>query len=109
MSKEWEARLPEISASLEAHETDHHRHDKSVGDEYEGPLPGIEDWFATMTLEDGQKPQESECGHVEKGPAMSFIDEDVVALYRCSYCRNPSASLKKCSGCGKVRYCNVNW
>ncbi|KAI5823770.1 hypothetical protein K523DRAFT_366540 [Schizophyllum commune Tattone D] len=28
-------------------------------------------------------------------------------LYRCSYCGNPSAVLRKCSGCGKTRYCDA--
>ncbi|KAI9068810.1 hypothetical protein FKP32DRAFT_1754236 [Trametes sanguinea] len=27
-------------------------------------------------------------------------------LYRCSWCRNPSAVLRKCSGCGNARYCD---
>ncbi|EIM80312.1 uncharacterized protein STEHIDRAFT_125885 [Stereum hirsutum FP-91666 SS1] len=27
-------------------------------------------------------------------------------LYRCSWCRNPSAVLHKCRNCGKVRYCD---
>lgn len=26
-----------------------------------------------------------------------------VELYMCSYCRNPSAVLRKCGGCGKAR------
>ncbi|EIW77014.1 hypothetical protein CONPUDRAFT_129170 [Coniophora puteana RWD-64-598 SS2] len=29
-----------------------------------------------------------------------------VALYRCSWCGNPSAVLRKCSGCEKARYCD---
>ncbi|OSD08264.1 hypothetical protein PYCCODRAFT_1379740 [Trametes coccinea BRFM310] len=27
-------------------------------------------------------------------------------LYRCSWCRNPSAVLRKCGGCGNTRYCD---
>ena len=32
------------------------------------------------------------------------IVPNTVELYLCSFCYNPSAVLKKCSGCGKVRY-----
>ncbi|KAI0672651.1 hypothetical protein C8Q78DRAFT_1020664 [Trametes maxima] len=28
-------------------------------------------------------------------------------LYRCTWCGNPSAALRKCSGCGKTKYCDV--
>jgi len=31
---------------------------------------------------------------------------DDVTLYRCSWCGNPSAILRKCKGCGKTRYCD---
>ncbi|EIW60332.1 uncharacterized protein TRAVEDRAFT_45581 [Trametes versicolor FP-101664 SS1] len=27
-------------------------------------------------------------------------------LYRCSWCGNPSAVLRKCAGCGKTKYCD---
>ncbi|KAI0748734.1 hypothetical protein C8Q80DRAFT_1173343 [Daedaleopsis nitida] len=27
-------------------------------------------------------------------------------LYRCSWCGNPSAILRRCGGCGKTRYCD---
>ncbi|KAJ6532723.1 hypothetical protein DFH09DRAFT_993655 [Mycena vulgaris] len=29
-----------------------------------------------------------------------------VELYRCSWCGNPSAILRKCAGCSKTRYCD---
>jgi hypothetical protein len=31
------------------------------------------------------------------------VSANTVALYRCSNCGNPSASLRKCGGCGKTR------
>ncbi|KAF5340216.1 hypothetical protein D9611_007973 [Ephemerocybe angulata] len=34
------------------------------------------------------------------------LNANTVSLYRCSHCGNPSASLKKCSGCEKARYCD---
>ncbi|KAH9943556.1 hypothetical protein B0H21DRAFT_491468 [Amylocystis lapponica] len=36
----------------------------------------------------------------------SRISTNSVALYHCSWCGNPSAVLRKCSGCGKTRYCD---
>ncbi len=32
----------------------------------------------------------------------SILNENT-QLYRCSWCTNPSAILRKCSGCGKAR------
>ncbi|KAJ3571255.1 hypothetical protein NP233_g3869 [Leucocoprinus birnbaumii] len=34
------------------------------------------------------------------------LDEERLTLTRCGWCSNPSASLKKCRGCTKVRYCD---
>ncbi|GLB39184.1 putative MYND finger [Lyophyllum shimeji] len=34
------------------------------------------------------------------------VNTNAVALYRCSFCGNPSAVLRKCSGCAKARYCD---
>ncbi|EIN09017.1 hypothetical protein PUNSTDRAFT_102560 [Punctularia strigosozonata HHB-11173 SS5] len=31
-----------------------------------------------------------------------------VSLYRCSFCGNPSAALKKCGRCEKTRYCDAS-
>jgi hypothetical protein len=36
------------------------------------------------------------------------ISGNLVALYTCSHCRNPSASLRKCGGCSKARYAALN-
>ncbi|KZV63430.1 hypothetical protein PENSPDRAFT_640910 [Peniophora sp. CONT] len=36
----------------------------------------------------------------------STINMSEVDLYRCSWCGNPSAILRKCRGCGKTRYCD---
>ena len=32
------------------------------------------------------------------------ISTNNVALYRCSWCGNPSAVLRKCGGCGRTRF-----
>ncbi|KAF8067865.1 hypothetical protein FPV67DRAFT_1562105 [Lyophyllum atratum] len=34
------------------------------------------------------------------------VNTNAVQLYRCSFCGNPSAVLRKCSGCAKTRYCD---
>ena len=31
------------------------------------------------------------------------VNPNTVELYRCTWCKNPSAALRKCSGCGKTR------
>ncbi|KZV89340.1 hypothetical protein EXIGLDRAFT_751221 [Exidia glandulosa HHB12029] len=49
------------------------------------------------------------CGHHNKKRDETFISRwsvDVVELYRCSSCGNPSAVLRKCSRCGMARYCD---
>ncbi|CAA7261160.1 unnamed protein product [Cyclocybe aegerita] len=35
------------------------------------------------------------------------LDRVAVTMYRCSWCGNPSALLRKCRGCSKARYCDV--
>ncbi|KAG1841897.1 hypothetical protein C8R48DRAFT_751149 [Suillus tomentosus] len=32
-----------------------------------------------------------------------------LVLYRCSWCSNPSAALRMCSGCEKARYCDAGY
>ncbi|KIK70282.1 hypothetical protein GYMLUDRAFT_34777 [Collybiopsis luxurians FD-317 M1] len=36
------------------------------------------------------------------------VNTNNVVLYQCSYCSNPSAVLRKCSGCAKARYCDAS-
>ncbi|KLO10590.1 hypothetical protein SCHPADRAFT_832329 [Schizopora paradoxa] len=36
------------------------------------------------------------------------FDPSGIKLYRCSWCSNASAGLKKCRGCEAARYCDVN-
>lgn len=52
-------------------------------------------WLEDMHMEDGQLEPEH-CLHPK-------INSNQVALYRCSWCGNPSAVLRKCSGCTKTR------
>ncbi|KAI0056850.1 hypothetical protein BV25DRAFT_1831839 [Artomyces pyxidatus] len=59
-------------------------------------------WLAKLEIGD-----ENMMGHHDDGhrthPAINLND---VALYRCSWCGNPSAILRKCRGCQKARYCD---
>ena len=56
-------------------------------------------WLDTMHLENGDAIRVTH----DHGTLHRAVDYSRVALYRCSWCRNPSAALKKCSGCEKAR------
>ncbi|OSD02695.1 hypothetical protein PYCCODRAFT_1389936 [Trametes coccinea BRFM310] len=58
-------------------------------------------WLDNMKLEDGS--EEHLHPHACSHPKISM---NSVALYRCSWCGNPSAVLRKCGGCGRTRYCD---
>ncbi|KAH8101844.1 hypothetical protein BXZ70DRAFT_80136 [Cristinia sonorae] len=68
----------------------------------ERSVAGAEDtlaaWLEDLALEDGD--HDTHCLHPR-------INSNTVALYRCTYCGNPSAALRKCSQCGKVKYCDA--
>lgn len=57
-------------------------------------------WLDGISLDgtNGEE-QETHCMHPK-------ITDSTVALYRCSWCGNPSAALRKCSRCSKTRYCD---
>ncbi|KDQ60127.1 hypothetical protein JAAARDRAFT_174140 [Jaapia argillacea MUCL 33604] len=59
-------------------------------------------WLEDINLEDDDHVHSSHCSHGAH-PKVSAMDGD---LYRCSWCRNPSAILRKCGGCSKTRYCD---
>ncbi|RPD56412.1 hypothetical protein L226DRAFT_491582 [Lentinus tigrinus ALCF2SS1-7] len=47
-------------------------------------------------------------GHVPGAPVPDRrVDTISYELYRCSWCGNPSAALRRCSACGKTRYCDL--
>ncbi|KAI0674593.1 hypothetical protein C8Q78DRAFT_1076212 [Trametes maxima] len=58
-------------------------------------------WLDNMKLEDGS--HDHAHPHACSHPKISMNN---VALYRCSWCGNPSAVLRKCGGCGETRYCD---
>lgn len=55
-------------------------------------------WLEGLSVEDHEQRL---CGH----PALGTSHAE---LWHCSYCHNPSAVLRKCSGCGKTRYCDAS-
>ncbi|KAI0371333.1 hypothetical protein BV20DRAFT_1035333 [Pilatotrama ljubarskyi] len=60
-------------------------------------------WLDNLKLEDGSELHANIHPHACSHPKISMNN---VALYRCSWCGNPSAVLRKCGGCGKTRYCD---
>ena len=57
----------------------------------------LANWLEALKMEDGaEETQWNHCTHRK-------VDKNKVGLYRCSYCGNPSAALRKCGGCTKVR------
>jgi hypothetical protein len=57
----------------------------------------LANWLGNIELDDdGDETHSDHCTHPK-------INKDKVGLYRCSFCGNPSAILRKCGGCTKVR------
>ncbi|KAJ4464022.1 hypothetical protein C8J55DRAFT_538962 [Lentinula edodes] len=56
-------------------------------------------------LNDLQLDDESPAKRVAAHPKVNL---NSVLLYQCSWCKNPSAMLKKCSGCSQMRYCDAS-
>ncbi|OCH85948.1 hypothetical protein OBBRIDRAFT_807128 [Obba rivulosa] len=56
-------------------------------------------WLEKLHVGEGEEQVPERCTHPR-------ISTNSVELYRCSWCRNPSAMLRKCGGCGKTRYCD---
>ncbi|KAJ7931223.1 hypothetical protein B0H13DRAFT_2247669 [Mycena leptocephala] len=46
--------------------------------------------------------------HFEGEDRPATFNDSHVELYRCSWCGNPSAILRKCAGCSKTRYCDAS-
>ncbi|KAH9849548.1 hypothetical protein C2E23DRAFT_870488 [Lenzites betulinus] len=60
-------------------------------------------WLDNIKLDDGMVEHGHTHPHACSHPKISMNN---VALYRCTWCGNPSAVLRKCGGCGKTRYCD---
>ena len=53
----------------------------------------LEAWFEDMRLDDGTLEEKLRC---EASEHVRKVNIENVELYRCSWCGNPSAALKKC-------------
>ena len=62
---------------------------------------GLAAWLEDMRLEDGTLEEGMRCEASEEVRKVLFEN---VELYRCSWCGNPSAGLRRCGGCSKTRY-----
>ncbi|KAF8217753.1 hypothetical protein K438DRAFT_1656655 [Mycena galopus ATCC 62051] len=80
------------------------------GDFYAGKLTGDSPDLRTEKVEDdlaawlGDLHLEDE--HNEHSKPTPTFNSSHLELYRCSWCGNPSAVLRKCAGCSKARYCD---
>jgi len=70
-----------------------------VPEKVEGDLAA---WLESTNIEGGTRV-------VERVHTMhQKAHPDDIELYRCSWCGNPSAAMRKCSSCGNTRYCDTN-
>lgn len=61
------------------------------------PEDDLAAWLEDIHVDDDHEvPRPTRCSHPK-------LNASHVALYRCSWCNNPSAVLRKCSGCTKAR------
>jgi hypothetical protein len=70
-------------------------------------------WLESVELDETEKAKEREhmgaglCSEHTHGHHPNInrkVSADRVTLYRCSWCGNPSAALRKCSGCAMARF-----
>ncbi|EMD40211.1 hypothetical protein CERSUDRAFT_122273 [Gelatoporia subvermispora B] len=59
-------------------------------------------WLEHLHVGDGENGE----AHGPRRWTHPLIRTNSVELYRCSWCRNPSAALRRCGRCGKTRYCD---
>ncbi|EMD40200.1 hypothetical protein CERSUDRAFT_112406 [Gelatoporia subvermispora B] len=90
--KEWAEDIVRIDALSSTASDMHLDADKAQDD--------LAAWLDKHKVEEGEEQVPERCTHPR-------IGSNAVELYRCSWCRNPSAMLRKCGGCGKTRYCDA--
>jgi hypothetical protein len=103
-----------------------HNQNKTQPDSKEGespaPVSGLDDivnWLEQLDLDvtatsHGQDHKhDHNCSHTMTAYGIdahrSAIPHSEVELYRCAWCGNPSASLKKCSACSIARWVIVSF
>ncbi|KAH9477960.1 hypothetical protein JR316_0010193 [Psilocybe cubensis] len=63
-------------------------------------------WLEDMKLEDNTIDDLLTTQSFQSSQTKIHFDENKLTLYRCSWCGNPSAVLRKCGGCSNTRYCD---
>ncbi|KAI0658738.1 hypothetical protein C8Q70DRAFT_1045402 [Cubamyces menziesii] len=69
---------------------------------------GLTAWLEKLDLDSSDDEPEGGChGHGQRHPvSKAKAKATSYQLYRCSWCGNPSAMLRKCGACGKTMYCD---
>lgn len=108
-AKFWDERLKDVNTYTMEHS--HGPGDESI------PTEELQDLLSSVNL-DGDKngnkgmanlSSDTKSSQTDTFVGISFMDKNVIDLYRCSFCGNCSAALRKCSRCGNARYCDANW
>lgn len=66
----------------------------------------LSEWLGNVSLDDDEHADHDHhaCGsHGKRSDAAVGGETSSYELYRCSWCGNPSAILRRCGGCGKTR------
>ncbi|KAG9123701.1 hypothetical protein FRC07_014230 [Ceratobasidium sp. 392] len=71
----------------------------------------LANWLVRTALDDEDVPRTEFAELQSKSTDVSALGTTAehVLLYRCSFCGNPSASLKRCGRCKQARYCDDTW
>ncbi|EPQ53631.1 hypothetical protein GLOTRDRAFT_63247 [Gloeophyllum trabeum ATCC 11539] len=94
--QEWGDVVRRFDEQVAAHEDVEELLNKSK-EEQEDDLAA---WLDDLHLDNGERDHPHKCSHPK-------VNVNSVSLYRCSWCGNPSAVLRKCGGCNKARYCDA--
>ncbi|KAI0697339.1 hypothetical protein C8T65DRAFT_755476 [Cerioporus squamosus] len=67
----------------------------------------LSEWLGNVSIDDNAHADHEHhaCGGHAPGEDVP-VETSSYELYRCSWCGNPSAVLRRCGGCGKTRYCD---
>ncbi|RDX49823.1 hypothetical protein OH76DRAFT_1482910 [Lentinus brumalis] len=68
----------------------------------------LSEWLGNVSIDDEHANHDHHgcAGHAPGSQVPATAETSSYELYRCSWCGNPSAVLKRCGGCGKTRYCD---
>ena len=103
MMRMWPKALQDYASTITHYNSlyEKHSHGPRAEDSVAAAGDTLTAWLDNLHLEDGQEGPDTHCLHPK-------INSNSVELYRCTNCRNPSATLRKCSGCAKAKYCDAD-